>query len=527
MIKKKTAVIYDKWLTTLGGGEMVACNIARVLKDTGYEVIFISGKKVPVQQIKKVLSIDLSDIKFKEVWNDEIELQKIVRGKDLFINCSFMDYSRGYAKKNIYYTYFPTESYLNLKGRIFNEVILPIALKIIKPVEFIYDGPLITLKNNHLAYLVEEPIKLAFSYLSKGKTYLLKFLLFLENFYFYLLNEINYQITGAKIINKQIKINHYHNIVNFDIKIQPKTSTIYLEIIPPKNIKSPHLLEKDKLYLLYPKIIDLKIPNFFYKLIHKKIETRLRAGLFNNILERLNSYQIVLSCSEFVKKWIKIYWKKRAKVLYPPVNLLFEKYDLNKIKKENWICNLGRFFTLGHGKKQEVLIDAFKKFYKSGYKNWQLHLIGGVDKEATSINFIKYLKKNAKGYPIFFHLNVSRKKVEEILLKSKIYWHATGFGEKKPIKMEHFGIAPIEAISTGCIPVLYNGGGLKEIVKKLNLNEKISLFSSTNQLINNTKEFIKRKEEINPNIYSSLIKYFHFKSFKNQLINFINNNVKK
>ena len=49
---------------------------------------------------------------------------------------------------------------------------------------------------------------------------------------------------------------------------------------------------------------------------------------------------------------------------------------------------------------------------------------------------------------------------------------------RDPIKFEHFGIAPIEAISAGCIPVLFNGGGLNEIVGLLGYNKNLHLFQA-------------------------------------------------
>lgn len=504
---KKTAVVYDKWLSTLGGGEVVACNMARILKDNGYDVIFISGKEISVSQIKEKLGIDLSDIKFEIVWNDEIKLKKIVQNKDLFINCSFMDYSFGYAKKNIYYTLFPTEAYTNLKGKIFNNFILPFASKIIKPIEFVGNEPQPTIKNGRYCFLIENQAKIAYSYLEKNKIYLLKFSLFLEDFYFSLLQKINFHLQNTEIIEKKITIDHHHNVIHFNLKIKPKEQTIFLNLNCPKN---------NNVYLVNPKLLDLKIPDLLYKLIYEKINQRLRAGIFINILKRLKSYQLILADSLFTQKWIKKYWLRDSQVLYPPVDLLFEKYDISKIKKENWICNIGRFFTLGHGKKQEILIKAFKKFYQQGYKNWQLHLVGGVENEPETLKFVKYLKKEAKGFPIFFHFNAPRKKVEEILLKSKIYWHATGFGEnenKNPIKFEHFGIAPIEAISAGCIPVLYDGGGLEEIIQKLNLEPKINLFSNINNLIKNSISIIKKNNKLNKKVFYHISKNFSINAF--------------
>lgn len=79
--------------------------------------------------------------------------------------------------------------------------------------------------------------------------------------------------------------------------------------------------------------------------------------------------------------------------------------------------------------------------------------------------------------------------VEKVYLRSKIYWHATGFGEDEnyqPIRFEHFGIAPIEALSAKCIPILFNGGGLREIISTLNLDKRKHLFSTIDELVNNT-----------------------------------------
>ncbi len=509
---KKTAVVYDKWLSTLGGGEVVACHMVRILKDIGYDVVFVCGKKVSPKEIKNKLNIDLSDIKFQEVWNDEIKLKKIVSGKDLFINCSFMDYSFGYAKKNIYYTHFPTESYINLKGKIFNELILPFVTKMIKSLEFLTEKNEIVI-HKHYGYLLEDANKIAFSNLNSKKVYLLKFRVFFESFFKTLLENFSVYIDNGKTLKTEIKIDHHHNVIAFNLLFQPFSNSIYLNL-KLKNFKKVSHLSKNNIILISPKVIDINIPDFIYKIIYEKIQARLRAGIFINILKRLKSYQLILANSEFTKKWVKNYWKRDAEVLYPPVDLLFEKYDLSKIKKENWICSVGRFFTLGHGKKQEILVDAFKKFYNQGYKDWQLHLVGGLGDEPSSQKFVQYLKKQSKGYPIFFHFNAPRSKVEEILIKSKIYWHATGYGEnenKHPIKFEHFGIAPIEAISAGCVPILFKGGGLVEIIKKINY-QKNFIFNSTSDLINKTKEILNQNTNLNYR-KTEIFSLLNFKNF--------------
>ena len=56
----------------------------------------------------------------------------------------------------------------------------------------------------------------------------------------------------------------------------------------------------------------------------------------------------------------------------------------------------------------------------------------------------------------------------QLYAQSAIYWHASGFGEdekKEPVKFEHFGITTVEAMASGCVPVVIGNGGQPEIVR--------------------------------------------------------------
>ncbi|MGB9883159.1 MAG: glycosyltransferase, partial [Microgenomates group bacterium] len=71
----------------------------------------------------------------------------------------------------------------------------------------------------------------------------------------------------------------------------------------------------------------------------------------------------------------------------------------------------------------------------------------------------------------------------EIYQKAKYFWHFTGLGvneKKNPELVEHFGIAPLEAIASGCITFCHNSGGPKIII-----NNKTNgfLFDNQKQLI--------------------------------------------
>lgn len=518
----KTAVIYDKWLSSLGGGEVVACNMARILRDEGYQVTFLCGKKVSLDLINIKIGVDLRGIAIHEIWNDEIQLRKEVMGKDLFINTSFMDYSYNYAKKGIYYAHFPTKLYHNFTNLLFTKYLLPLAAKILKPKEFITDINSLVVKDGRSAYVLDKVNKIAFFHFKKDKEYVIEFHILIDYFYKSLLDNLQVKFNNGEVIKRNIKIDYAMNIIHFNMRVRSLANTMYLNI---SYQDESNIVEKNKIYLLYPKVFFRDVPESIFKVLVEKIDDRLRAGIFANTNHRLNSYDKVLTHSEFVKKWTLRYWKKYAELLYPPVEMLYRKYNLKKWKKEKMICSVGRFFTLGHGKKQEVMIEAFKKLYAQGYTDWRLHLVGGLSSESSSLEFAKRLKHMAFGYPIYLHFNVTRRKVEEIYLKSSIYWHAGGFGEKEnenPVRFEHFGISPVEAMSAGCIPILFDGGGLTEIIKIVGLRKDLYLFSSVEQLIDKTIIHINKQYRIGwKKIFKELNNNFSVEAFRRNFLNLV------
>lgn len=514
---KKTAIVYDKWLSTLGGGEVVACNIAKALYNSGYKTTFICGGLVDTKIIREKLGIDLSKIEFIEIWNDEEKINNLTKDKDIFVNASYMDYTVGKAKKSYFYTSFPTKSNNNLKGIILNDIVLPLASKYIKPVEFSNQPTNVKEEHGHILYQIDKNIEVKFPYLEPKKQYLCKFSIYYPLVSKYDLEKTSYEITNCTTDDKIVKFDHLHNAIHYEIKLTPKSKTC--------NLKISFKNEIDKAFLINPRIVTFApLDKRIIKLFQAKLINRLRAGYFRNIQKRMGSFNTVFANSNYTAKWIKKYWNCDSKVLYPPVELIKPN---SSVKKLNHICSVGRFFTLGHGKKQEIMIEAFKQMCDSGLKNWELHLAGGLGNEATSLEFMSKLKIMSKGYPIFFHINCSRKEIEDIYLSSKIYWHATGFGEnknKEPIKFEHFGIAPIEAMSAGCIPILLNGGGLPDTIDSVDLDPNLHLFNTISGLIDNTNyqitHYKSQSQKINK-IYSKLVQNYDDKVFRKKFIKLI------
>ena len=170
--------------------------------------------------------------------------------------------------------------------------------------------------------------------------------------------------------------------------------------------------------------------------------------------------------SEYSKSFNNALLPKNIKVIYPPVNLQAVGKD-----KENIILHVGRFRVknvsgIDDYKKQGVMVKVFKEMVDEGFSGWEFVIAVSV-REGEKVKF-EEMKESAKGYPIRFIVNSSNDSLEEIYSKAKIYWHASGFGEdlrKHPEFAEHFGISTVEAMSAGCVPVVINEGGQKEIVK--------------------------------------------------------------
>lgn len=206
-----------------------------------------------------------------------------------------------------------------------------------------------------------------------------------------------------------------------------------------------------------------------------------------SLINKMKFFRInqVIANSQFTKLFIDKEFPKKSVVIYPPVDV----ESFKSRKKENLILSVGRFSQLEQSKRQDVLLRAFKKICdKEGIKDWELVLAGGSEVGRT--NFVDKLKDKAKDYPVKIIESPDFKLIKDLYGRSKIFWTASGFGvdEKKfPEKVEHFGIAVVEAMSAGAVPVVYAAGGHKEIVGE---KENGLLWKSTTTLAIKTKKLI-------------------------------------
>jgi glycosyltransferase involved in cell wall biosynthesis len=180
--------------------------------------------------------------------------------------------------------------------------------------------------------------------------------------------------------------------------------------------------------------------------------------------EWVRSYTSFLANSEFTAGWVQRLWGVPAEIVHPPV-----RPEVSPGVKAPLVASVGRFFdpSLGHSKKQLDLLRAFVALHRSGRApGWELALVGGAD--AASREYALAVRREAVGQPVHVHLNAPRRTVDETLAAASIYWHATGFGEdveRHPERFEHFGIAVVEAMAAGAVPVVFGAAGPAEIVR--------------------------------------------------------------
>ncbi|HEY6749224.1 MAG TPA: glycosyltransferase [Mycobacteriales bacterium] len=180
----------------------------------------------------------------------------------------------------------------------------------------------------------------------------------------------------------------------------------------------------------------------------------------------LAGYDTVMANSEYTRRWIRRLWRIESDVLYPPIQVdrLHPAAEREKV-----VLSVGRFFApgLGHAKRQLEMVQMFGRMVRSGQLDgWSMTVLGGC--EDANRPYLETVRAAAAGLPVRIVANAPREMVEQAMSTASVFWSATGYGEdeeRAPWAHEHFGMTTAEAMAGGCVPIVIDRAGQREIVR--------------------------------------------------------------
>ena len=218
---------------------------------------------------------------------------------------------------------------------------------------------------------------------------------------------------------------------------------------------------------------------------------------------------VVLANSNSTRKQCIKRWNRNdCIVLYPSIKIdeiaTYISSSSSSSSRDDICIVLSR---LSPEKKIELAIEAFKT---KVLKNKQLLIIGYLSRENK--NYYQRLRDLSKrNENIKILPNLRRNDVLTLLSKAKILFH--------PMPDEHFGIAIIEAMAAGCLPVVHASGGPLEIVDNgqygLIYRDASEIPELLNRAFNLSKHFQHKVK--------NRALQFDIKHFQEKLITLINN----
>ncbi len=280
-----------------------------------------------------------------------------------------------------------------------------------------------------------------------------------------------YMLTAASFFSKKHHVSIFWDDADIVKKAQEKFGFDTEKIHVTRNIFSSSYSVLQRIFLTqdYDVIFylsDGSIPLLGCKKLYVHfqfpVEWVSTTGLLNRFkIKRVTKF---ICNSAFTKSYIDKTFGVHSLVIYPPV----DTFSPNIVTKKNIILSVGRFQKNSDGrwvKKQDVLIETFKKMIDGGLKGWELVLAGSFLPEDKK--YMQELNDMIKNYSIRIMENISLGELHKLYCEAKIYWHATGFKEnitEYPDRTEHFGISTVEAMQQGAVPVVIGSGGQPEIV---------------------------------------------------------------
>ena len=459
MSTRRSIAVYDAYWSTGGGGESYAGGIAEVLR-LDADVTLLSHEAFDVSMLAERLDLDLDGVTVRVI-DECADLERVSADFDVLFNASYRSHARNGARTGVYVVHFPDRPGGDAAGWQHRSIITGRRL-------FGTGAKGVTLRDGfHPPDLVRwQQVRwtdgrgvITFDPVEAGSDRLNLWIgRFVERGE---IRSLEIAIDGAVVRSVDIerprtKFGLLEPLrVTIDLPRDGRTHTV--ELFSEAERPGGPSGNGDRRLLGVPLVGVTTGRHPFSPLLGRA--SILQSDVLD--LSWIDTYDTIVSNSEFTRRWVSEWWNVDSEVLEPPVGLR------SAGEKEQVILSVGRFFApgRGHAKKQLEMVANFRGLVDSGLSGWELHLVGGCSPDDAA--YLDEVRDAATGLPVILHVDASGAELDALYSRASIFWHATGLGEDldaDPVRAEHFGITTVEAMSAGVVPVVFDAGGQSAII---------------------------------------------------------------
>jgi glycosyltransferase involved in cell wall biosynthesis len=175
-------------------------------------------------------------------------------------------------------------------------------------------------------------------------------------------------------------------------------------------------------------------------------------------------YAFTICNSRYGAEWVEKKWKFSPQgYFYPPVDMEAEGEELPKKK---YVLSVARFEPEGT-KRQREMIEVFSKLTRDWpdiVRGWKFILAGGSLPNNRYLSELDNLIAQQAATNIELRVNIPIAELKSLYQEATLFWHLCGLTQRDPSEVEHFGMTTAEAMQNGTVPIVYDGGGLRETV---------------------------------------------------------------
>lgn len=239
----------------------------------------------------------------------------------------------------------------------------------------------------------------------------------------------------------------HHNYVKLLKMYRDTLEYDYLFSTQSSSPFEPVFLNKAKKNIAY-----VHFPEIHYDYAKSGFKRKVYLWLFKRWVEQgIGKIDLLFCNSNYTKETIQKYWDfsnvKNPLVVYPPVDIAKFWCDKPFSERQKRVVYVARFIP---AKRHEIL-----KKLAADLPDYEFVSVGGLI-ESEKTWFDRFSRNLPSNYSI--KTNLPEPDLLKLLHDSRMYVHL--------MEGEHFGIAPVEGLASGCVVIVHDSGGMQEFIQE-------------------------------------------------------------